>query len=76
MFEFYEEAKTQIDQSIEYYNNRLPHSSVDMLTPNAAHYQQGDLKKHWKRYWKEKQEARGEVEEETEGVVISNQSQS
>lgn len=48
-------AKKTIDAAIEYYNNRLPHSSVDMLTPNEAHHQVGKLKKHWRWYWKEQQ---------------------
>ena len=53
-FEYFEEAKEHISRSIDYYNNRLPHSSVDMLTPNQAHFKTGELKKHWKYYWKER----------------------
>ncbi|MFT5801817.1 MAG: putative transposase [Nonlabens sp.] len=45
----------QVDLSIKYYNERLPHSSLDLLTPNKAHHKTGKLKKHWKWYWKEKQ---------------------
>lgn len=74
-FQFFEEAKTQIDQAIEYYNNRLPHSSVDMLSPNEAHHQTGDLKKHWKWYWKENQENQPSQVTGSEVVAISNQSQ-
>jgi len=48
-------AKTQVDLAVKYYNERLPHSSVDMLTPNEAHHKTGRLKKHWKWYWREKQ---------------------
>jgi len=55
-FVTFESARKTIDAAIEYYNNRLPHSSVDMLTPNEAHHKTGKLKKHWKWYWKEKQE--------------------
>jgi len=53
-FDGFEQAKTEIDQAIEYYNNRLPHSSIDMLTPNQAYDRIGALRKHWKWYWKEK----------------------
>lgn len=56
-FPTFEIAQKTIDDAIEYYNNRLPHSSVDMLTPNEAHHKTGELKKHWKWYWKERQEA-------------------
>lgn len=44
----FEKAQETIDAAIEYYNNRLPHSSVDMLTPNEAHQKTGKLKMHWK----------------------------
>ena len=47
-FSTFEEAKQTIENAVNYYNNRLPHSSVDMLTPNEAHHKTGDLKKHWK----------------------------
>jgi transposase InsO family protein len=53
----FEQARGRITQAIEYYNNRLPHSSIDMLTPNEAHRKTGKLKMHWKWYWKEGQEA-------------------
>ena len=49
----FKKAETQVDQAIEYYNNRLPHTSVDLLTPNQAHHKTGRLKKHWRWYWKE-----------------------
>lgn len=54
-FKTFSDAKTQIDKSIEYYNSRLPHSSIDNLTPAIAHGKQGRLKKHWKYYWRENQ---------------------
>ncbi len=56
-FSTFEEARQTIEQAVKYYNNRLPHSSLDMLTPNEAHHKVGKLKKHWKWYWKENQEA-------------------
>jgi len=54
-FSTFEQAQKAVDAAIEYYNSRLPHSSVDMLTPNEAHLKTGELKKHWTWYWKEKQ---------------------
>jgi len=54
-FGTFEKANTQVDLAIKYYNQRLPHSSVDMLTPDKAHHKIGKLKKHWKWYWREKQ---------------------
>lgn len=48
-FSSFEEAQLTIAQAINYYNNRLPHSSCDMLTPAQAHFCTGRLKKHWKK---------------------------
>lgn len=49
-----EDAKIKVNEIIRIYNTMRPHSSVDMLTPDIAHYQSGQLKKHWKNYWKQK----------------------
>jgi len=49
------EAKQVIKQIIPVYNGQRPHSSLDMMTPNQAHLQQGELKKHWKNYWYKKE---------------------
>lgn len=43
-----------INQIITIYNTHRPHLSLDMMTPNQAHLQQGELKKHWKNYYKYK----------------------
>jgi len=48
-FDNFEQAKQAIDLAIEYYNNRLPHSSIDKMTPSQAHFCTGELKKHWKK---------------------------
>jgi transposase InsO family protein len=45
-------AKMDIKRIVNYYNNRKPHSSVEMLTPNEAHLQTGKLKRMWKTYYK------------------------
>ena len=61
-------AQRAVDNAIEYYNTRLPHSSVDNLTPQEAHHRKGELKKHWRWYWKEKQE---EQEEQNETALLT-----
>ncbi len=43
-----------------------------MLTPNEAHHRKGELKKHWKWYWKEKQDAKKQLELEIKSGDISN----
>lgn len=70
-FEDFDSASSIIGAAIDYYNSRLPHSSVDMLPPNEAHLKTGKLKKHWRWYWKEEQLK--ELAETTS--VISNNSQ-
>jgi transposase InsO family protein len=52
-FPTFSSANEQIDAAIKYYNDRLPHSSIDMLTPSQAHHKTGKLEKHWIWYWKE-----------------------
>ena len=42
----------QLEKSIEMYNNKRPHLSCDMLTPELAHQRSGSLKKRWKNYYK------------------------
>lgn len=54
-FRTFTEAKTQIDNAVLYYNNRLPHSSIEDLTPQSAHLRIGKLKKLWRNYWLESQ---------------------
>jgi transposase InsO family protein len=43
---------TQLQKSIEKYNNKRPHLSCDMLTPQQAHLYRGILKRRWKNYYK------------------------
>lgn len=49
----YSIAKEYIEKIIFLYNNDRLHSSIDMLTPNEAHKKKGELKKHWKNYYKQ-----------------------
>ena len=46
-----------VKSSIYRYNQLRPHLSCDMMTPNQAHKVIGPLKKHWKNYYKLKQES-------------------
>ena len=49
------EAQQAVAMAISTYNHQRPHSSVDMLTPVIAHTKTGELKKHWKNYYKRKE---------------------
>jgi putative transposase len=45
-------AKSEVKNIIDYYNKKRPHRSVEMLTPNLAHQQTGELKRKWKTNYK------------------------
>jgi transposase InsO family protein len=47
-----EHAIAELKRIIMIYNNDRPHSSLDMKTPEFAHRQSGEFKKHWKTYYK------------------------
>jgi transposase InsO family protein len=57
-FNSIEQLSRQLGEVIRIYNEMRPHSSLDMMTPKEAHNQSGELKKHWKNYYynKEKDE--------------------
>ena len=42
----------QLQKSIDIYNNKRPHLSCDMLTPERAHFSSGELKRRWKNYYR------------------------
>lgn len=46
-------ATRAVEVAVSTYNNFRPHSSIDMLTPAAAHMQSGELKRRWKNYYTE-----------------------
>lgn len=48
-------AEKGIAQAILIYNSLRPHSSCDMLTPQQAHQQTGDLRRRWKNYYKKRE---------------------
>lgn len=50
-YDHYRRAKPMVADAINIYNNRRPHSSIDMLTPDIAHQHTGELKRRWKKYY-------------------------
>jgi putative transposase len=54
----FEQAREGIKSAINIYNHERPHSSVDMLTPFQAHSLDGELKRHWKNYYRLNKERR------------------
>jgi len=50
-----EHAIKELKRIIMIYNTCRPHSSLDMNTPEYAHKQTGEFKKHWKVYYKKQQ---------------------
>jgi len=47
-----EQAISELRRIISIYNCNRPHASLDMKTPEFAHSQSGEFKKHWKAYYK------------------------
>ena len=45
-------AIKKIDKVIKIYNFSRPHGSINMMTPENAHVQEGVIKRHWKNYYK------------------------
>jgi transposase InsO family protein len=50
-----DDAIEQLKRIIKIYNCCRPHLSLDMNTPEYAHGQSGEFKKHWKTYYKKRQ---------------------
>ena len=47
-----EETIKALKRIVQIYNSWRPHASLDMKTPDYAHGQSGEFKKHWKTYYK------------------------
>ncbi|GAC1389454.1 MAG: IS3 family transposase [Ginsengibacter sp.] len=56
IYQNHKEAKKAIARIIEVYNQKRPHSSIDFLTPEQAHLNDGTIKKRWKHYSKYKKQ--------------------
>lgn len=50
IFSSHDEAKLVVAKSIEAYNTKRPHMSIDFLIPDEAHVFDGELQKRWKNY--------------------------
>jgi putative transposase len=48
----FRQAGQAVVTAIDIYNRHRPHSSVDMLTPEQAHTQTGEISRRWKNYYK------------------------
>lgn len=53
-FSTIKEAKANIRQFIDFYNQHRPHRSVEWCTPEEAHKRTGPLKRVWKSYYKQR----------------------
>jgi putative transposase len=53
VYQNHKEAKKTIVRIIMTYNEKRPHSSIDYLTPEKAHYHEGIIRKRWKQYSKQ-----------------------
>lgn len=51
-FDSKEKANEAVQNAVELYNNKRPHSSLNYLTPNQAHHLTGIIKRNWKNYKK------------------------
>lgn len=69
VYQNYKEAKKQIDRNVLNYNTVRPHSSIDFLTPDAAHLSSMKLKKRWKKY-----PYKNKIRKEVEFVKASTES--
>ena len=54
-FTDYKIAQREVAIAISTYNHLRPHGSIDNLKPVEAHQQSGELKRHWKNYYKKKE---------------------
>jgi transposase InsO family protein len=45
----WQDASQAVNKAIDIYNNKRPHLSIAMLTPQKAHMQKGELKMLWKK---------------------------
>jgi len=50
-------AQEAIAVAVSIYNHQRLHLSINMLTPAQAHHLSGEMKKHWKNYYKKRKEA-------------------
>ena len=51
-FNSFSMAFNAVERGVSIYNEKRPHMSCNMLTPEQAHGERGQLNKKWKNYWK------------------------
>jgi len=56
-FKTKQEVEIELRKIIHIYNTQRPHSSINMFTPEQAHYQEGIIERKWKNYYKQKNNA-------------------
>jgi transposase InsO family protein len=56
-FDTIRQVAKRIKEIVYAYNELRPHLSIEMLTPSQAHEKEGKLKRHWKNYYKKKEES-------------------
>lgn len=49
-----DDAREQIRNAIDFYNNERPHASINMMTPAEAQDYEGEIKRKWKNYYKKR----------------------
>lgn len=54
-YDNFKHACQETARAIYIYNYERLHSSLDMLTPSQAHCMNGELKRHWKNYYTQRQ---------------------
>lgn len=54
-------ARKELGRIINIYNIYRPHTSVNMMTPEMAHKQVGEINRLWKNYYKKKPEIAHEI---------------
>ena len=52
-YQNHKEAKKAIEKIITVYNSKIPHGSLNYMTPEKAHLLEGPIKKKWKQYKKQ-----------------------
>lgn len=50
IYRSYNQAKRAISKTIEIYNSKRPHLSLDYKTPEKAHLMSGPITRKWKNY--------------------------
>ncbi|TXK29870.1 IS3 family transposase [Pontibacter qinzhouensis] len=69
---FLAQGQAVLEQAVFLYNYKRPHLSCDMLSPEQAHRQTGQLRRRWKNYFKKKVlSTYADNEKQDEPVVVN-----